>query len=81
MYEYVVDDNQRVEPVYYAPIIPMVLVNGTKGIGTGWSTSIPNHCPRELAENVRRMIRGEEPRELTPKENLVRFLFLRKKNL
>ena len=28
------DDGLPVEPVYYAPIIPMILVNGTKGIGT-----------------------------------------------
>ena len=33
---YLNDDGQYVEPVYYAPIIPMILVNGTKGIGTGF---------------------------------------------
>ena len=31
-----------VEPEYYVPIIPMVLVNGMKGIGTGFSTTIPS---------------------------------------
>tara|TARA_B110001450_G_C17665372_1_gene499300 strand:- start:1030 stop:4497 length:3468 start_codon:yes stop_codon:yes gene_type:complete len=34
------DDGTLVEPEYYAPIIPMILVNGTKGIGTGFSTDI-----------------------------------------
>ena len=29
--DYKDDDGQPVEPVYYAPIIPMILVNGTKG--------------------------------------------------
>lgn len=29
------DDGDAVEPVYYVPIIPMVLVNGAHGIGTG----------------------------------------------
>ena len=33
------DDGDIVEPVYYAPIIPMILVNGALGIGTGFSTS------------------------------------------
>jgi DNA topoisomerase-2 len=33
---YLDDDGQSVEPIYYVPIIPMVLVNGTKGIGTGF---------------------------------------------
>ena len=36
----VVEDNIRVEPEYYAPIIPMLLVNGARGIGTGFSTNI-----------------------------------------
>lgn len=30
------------------PIVPTVLVNGAEGIGTGWSTSIPNFNPRDL---------------------------------
>ncbi|VDK75285.1 unnamed protein product [Anisakis simplex] len=48
----------------YCPIIPMVLVNGAEGIGTAWSTKVPNYNPREIVENIRRMIRGEEPRPL-----------------
>ena len=31
------DDGQKVEPEYYLPIIPFVLINGGKGIGTGFS--------------------------------------------
>jgi polar amino acid transport system permease protein len=38
--KYLDDDGTQVEPIYYAPIIPMVLVNGSKGIGTGFSTNI-----------------------------------------
>lgn len=44
----------------------MVLVNGAKGIGTGWSTSIPTFNPEDLVENVRRMIREEPLLELEP---------------
>jgi DNA topoisomerase-2 len=40
------DDNQKIEPEWYMPIIPMVLVNGADGIGTGWSTKVPNYNPR-----------------------------------
>lgn len=32
----------------YAPVVPMVLINGAEGIGTGWSTSIPNHDPEDI---------------------------------
>ena len=42
---YLDDDGFPVEPVYYAPIIPMVLVNGSKGIGTGFSTEILSYYP------------------------------------
>ena len=63
---YLFDDNLRIEPEYYAPIIPTVLVNGATGIGTGWSTNIPNYNPRELAENIKRLLKGEELKELKP---------------
>jgi len=63
---YLDDDGQSVEPEWYAPIIPMVLVNGAEGIGTGWSTYIPNHNPEDVIENLRRMIRDEPPVEMDP---------------
>lgn len=63
---YLFDDNLRIEPEYYVPIIPTVLVNGATGIGTGWSTNIPNYNPRELVENIKRLLRGEEPKEMKP---------------
>jgi DNA topoisomerase-2 len=43
------------------PIIPMVLVNGADGIGTGWMTKIPNYNPREIVNNLKRMLNDEEP--------------------
>lgn len=55
------DDNQRVEPEWYIPIIPMVLVNGAEGIGTGWASKIPNYDVREIVANIRRMLNGDEP--------------------
>uniref|UniRef100_A0A182VUE5 DNA topoisomerase 2 n=1 Tax=Anopheles minimus TaxID=112268 RepID=A0A182VUE5_9DIPT len=64
--EYQLDDNQRIEPVWYLPIIPMLLVNGADGIGTGWATKIPNHNPRDVIANIRRMLNGQEPKVLTP---------------
>ncbi|XP_052758891.1 DNA topoisomerase 2 isoform X2 [Galleria mellonella] len=60
------EDNQKIEPVHYIPIIPMVLVNGAEGIGTGWSTKIPNYNPRDIVENIRRMLDGEEPKQMHP---------------
>ena len=43
----------------YMPFIPMVLVNGSEGIGTGWSTYIPNYNPRDIVANLRRLLNEE----------------------
>ena len=45
---YLNDDGLSVEPVFYAPIIPMILVNGSKGIGTGFSTDIMCYNPLDI---------------------------------
>ena len=50
---YLDDDGQLVEPLFYAPILPMVLVNGAKGIGTGFSTDILSYNPRDLIAYLR----------------------------
>lgn len=42
------DDGLPVEPEWYAPILPMLLINGCRGIGTGYSTFIPQFNPADL---------------------------------
>lgn len=51
--DYVDSDNHIVEPTYYVPIIPFVLINGTSGIGTGFSTNIPPFSPSQIIECIR----------------------------
>lgn len=63
---YVQDDEQTVEPEWYLPVLPMILVNGAEGIGTGWSTNIPCFNPTEIVENIRRLMTGEELKEMIP---------------
>ena len=53
---YIDDDGQMVEPIYYAPAIPMILVNGTKGIGTGFSTEVLQYNPLQIIAYVRAML-------------------------
>jgi DNA topoisomerase-2 len=53
---YIDDDGQMVEPIYYAPAIPMILVNGSKGIGTGFSTDVMQHNPLQIIAYVRAML-------------------------
>ena len=53
---YLEDDGMAIEPEYYIPIIPFVLVNGQTGIGTGFSTSIPSYNPLELVSYLKEKI-------------------------
>ena len=46
--KYLDDDGMAVEPEYYMPVIPMIVVNGTVGIGTGFSSNIPPYNPEEV---------------------------------
>ncbi|KAG8480258.1 hypothetical protein CXB51_024810 [Gossypium anomalum] len=63
---YLNEDGQSIEPSWYVPVIPMVLVNGSEGIGTGWSSYIPNYNPRDIVANVRRLLNGEPMEPMHP---------------
>ena len=63
---YLDDDGTMIEPEYYVPVIPTILVNGTIGIGTGFSTNIPCYDPKEIINNLKRMLNGEEPFDMIP---------------
>nr|GEU61322.1 DNA topoisomerase 2 isoform X2 [Tanacetum cinerariifolium] len=56
---YLNDDGQSIEPAWFIPIIPMILVNGGEGIGTGWSSFIPKYNPRDIIANLIRLLNGE----------------------
>jgi DNA topoisomerase-2 len=63
---YNTDDGKQIEPEVYMPIVPMILINGADGIGTGWSTSIPNYNPVEVIENLKaRMQPGATEESMT----------------
>jgi DNA topoisomerase II len=44
----------------------MILVNGSDGIGTGWSSKIPNYDPRQVISNLRKLIAGEPVDKMLP---------------
>jgi len=51
---YNTDDGKTIEPQAYVPVVPMILVNGANGIGTGWSSTIPNYNPHEIVDNLKK---------------------------
>ena len=58
--KYLNDDGTPVEPIFYAPIIPMILINGTKGIGTGFSTDIMSYDPLQVISYLKSKLNDEE---------------------
>ena len=63
---YLDDDGLSVEPIYYVPIIPMILVNGTKGIGTGFSTDIMCYNPAQIIAYIKHKLVGAAASESAP---------------
>ena len=62
------DDGMPVEPDWYAPVLPMLLINGSRGIGTGYSTFIPQFNPTDIKDAIAQWLNtgtGLE-REFTP---------------
>lgn len=51
--KYIEEDGDSIEPEHYIPILPMILVNGAEGIGTGWSSKIPCYNPLDLVNAVK----------------------------
>lgn len=64
--KYLNDDGVDIEPEYFIPILPMILVNGSEGIGTGWSTKIPNHDPLLVIDNLLAMIDDKPVKKMIP---------------
>ena len=63
---YLQDDGKSIEPEYFVPVIPTVLINGTEGIGTGFSTNIPPFNPRDIIDNMKRALAGESIKKMKP---------------
>ncbi len=69
------DDGFPVEPEFYVPVVPLALVNGCDGIGTGWSTSVPMYNPLDLIDWLEARLAAEaagEPMRPVPLHPWVR---------
>jgi DNA topoisomerase-2 len=66
--EYLNDDGQEIEPKFYVPTLPMILINGTCGIGTGFSTDVPCFNPDDIKERLLKLVDDEDSDipEMTP---------------
>jgi DNA topoisomerase-2 len=60
------EDGKEVEPEVYYPILPMILVNGASGIGTGFATAIPQYNPLDICDNLLKLMTGQQMTEMVP---------------
>ena len=63
---HVVDEEQVVEPEIFLPILPTCLINGAKGIGTAYSTFIPNYNPKDICKWLRNRLEGRDLPRIIP---------------
>lgn len=67
--DYQEDDGEKIEPKFYLPIIPTILINGAEGIGTGFSTLIPNYDLKDVINWFIDKLNNKKPSGLIPKYN------------
>lgn len=55
--EYLYDDGERIEPKFFIPIIPTILLNGCDGVGNGFKSSILNYEIEDIVKAIREIIK------------------------
>lgn len=60
------EEGNEIEPKYFLPIIPTVLLNGGSGIAVGFATNILNRNPLDLIDACSKELDGRTYKEPTP---------------
>lgn len=56
------DDGVEVEPRYYLPLLPTILVNGADGVGTGYACTVMAYNPKDLKQAITTILSGGKPK-------------------
>ena len=62
--EYKTEDNMLVEPRYYIPIVPLLLINGCVALATGYSCRIVKHSALKIIEKIINRLNKEKEEKL-----------------
>jgi DNA topoisomerase II len=60
------EEGQEIEPEYFLPIVPAVLLNGGSGIAVGFASNILNRDTKELIDESLRALEGKKVRDVKP---------------
>lgn len=60
------EEGVQIEPAFFLPIIPTVLLNGSSGIAVGFATNILNRNPIDLIDACMNVLNGKKVQKLLP---------------
>lgn len=64
--EYKEEEGESIEPKFFLPIIPTVLINGSSGIAVGFASNIMNRDVKSMIEACMKVLSGKNPGEVKP---------------
>jgi DNA topoisomerase-2 len=67
--EFKEEEGESIEPRYFLPIIPTVLINGSQGISVGFTSNVLNRDIKGIVDACIDILKGKEPRDVKPSLN------------
>lgn len=60
------EEGESIEPEFFLPIIPTVLINGSSGIAVGFATNILNRDVKSVTDSCIKVLTGKKIEEIAP---------------
>lgn len=67
--QYKEEEGQSIEPKYFLPIVPTILLNGSSGIAVGFASNILNREIKGIIDACAKVLAGKNPGEISPSLN------------
>jgi DNA topoisomerase-2 len=64
--DYKEEEGESIEPHFFLPIIPTILINGSSGIAVGFATNILNRAPIDIITSCENLIKGKKISTMNP---------------
>jgi DNA topoisomerase-2 len=63
------EEGEQIEPRYFLPIVPAVLLNGSSGIAVGFASNILNRDIKSIIDACIKVLNGKNPGDIKPHLN------------
>ena len=61
-----IEEGEKIEPAFFLPIVPTVILNGTSGIAVGFATNILNRNPKDVVDACIATLNNKRMKVLAP---------------